>query len=58
MAVFVRPLRRTGPGGRQTVPNVRANATRMAAVVTPLVRLTGMTCTVLFTVLFVQCGPR
>ncbi|MFJ9247381.1 FtsX-like permease family protein [Streptomyces sp. NPDC101776] len=42
------PLRRTGPCGRLAVANLRGNATRMAAVVTPLTLLIGMTCTVLF----------
>ncbi|MEV7682492.1 hypothetical protein AB0O64_28670 [Streptomyces sp. NPDC088341] len=32
MAVFAGLLRRTGPCGRLTAANVRANATRMAAV--------------------------
>ncbi|MFK4070967.1 FtsX-like permease family protein [Streptomyces sp. NPDC029674] len=42
------PLRLTGPAGRLAHANVRGNAARMAAVVTPLALLTGMTCTVLF----------
>lgn len=42
------PLRLTGPGGRLAHANLRGNAARMAAVVTPLALLTGMTCTVLF----------
>ncbi|MEU6995037.1 FtsX-like permease family protein [Streptomyces sp. NPDC046465] len=48
-AVLLRgPLRLTGPGGRLAHANLRGNAARMAAVVTPLALLTGMTCTVLF----------
>ncbi|MEV0255536.1 FtsX-like permease family protein [Streptomyces sp. NPDC050732] len=42
------PLRLAGPGGRLAHANLRGNAARMAAVVTPLALLTGMTCTVLF----------
>ncbi|MEU7583051.1 FtsX-like permease family protein [Streptomyces sp. NPDC041068] len=42
------PLRLTGPGGRLAHANLRGNAARMAAAVTPLALLTGMTCTVLF----------
>ncbi|MFD9887256.1 FtsX-like permease family protein [Streptomyces alboflavus] len=42
------PLRMTGPGGRLAHANLRGNAARMAAAVTPLVLLIGMTCTVLF----------
>ncbi|MFE0177428.1 FtsX-like permease family protein [Streptomyces sp. NPDC059002] len=42
------PLRLTGPGGKLAHANLRGNAARMAAVVTPLALLTGMTCTVLF----------
>ncbi|WP_405661948.1 FtsX-like permease family protein [Streptomyces sp. RK9] len=42
------PLRTTGPGGRLAHANLRGNAARMAAAVTPLVLLIGMTCTVLF----------
>ncbi|MEV7195616.1 FtsX-like permease family protein [Streptomyces sp. NPDC093510] len=42
------PLRLSGPGGRLAHANLRGNAARMAAVVTPLALLTGMTCTVLF----------
>ncbi|MET9482617.1 FtsX-like permease family protein [Streptomyces sp. NPDC006638] len=42
------PLRLAGPGGRLAAANVRAYATRMAAAVTPLALLIGMTCTVLF----------
>ncbi|WP_282792313.1 ABC transporter permease [Streptomyces sp. CC224B] len=41
-------LRRTGPTGRLAHANLRGNAARMAAAVTPLVLLIGMTCTVLF----------
>ncbi|MGY0491308.1 FtsX-like permease family protein [Streptomyces sp. WG-D5] len=48
MAVVGRPLRGTGPGARLAVANVRGNSVRMAAVVTPLTLLVGMTCTVLF----------
>ncbi|GGO37976.1 FtsX-like permease family protein [Streptomyces lasiicapitis] len=47
-ALLARPLRLTGPGGRLAHANLRGNAARMAAVVTPLVLLIGMTCTVLF----------
>lgn len=42
------PLRLTGHGGRLATANLRGNAARMASVVTPLVLLIGMTCTVLF----------
>ncbi|MGW1537935.1 FtsX-like permease family protein [Streptomyces aureus] len=42
------PLRLVGPGGRLATANLRGNAARMAAVVTPLTLLVGMTCTVLF----------
>ncbi|MFD6433625.1 FtsX-like permease family protein [Streptomyces venezuelae] len=42
------PLRLTGPGGKLAHANLRGNAARMAAVVTPLALLTGMACTVLF----------
>ncbi|MGH4034837.1 FtsX-like permease family protein [Actinomycetota bacterium Odt1-20B] len=42
------PLRGVGPGGKLAHANLRGNAARMAAVVTPLALLTGMTCTVLF----------
>ncbi|MFF3644664.1 FtsX-like permease family protein [Streptomyces sp. NPDC002564] len=42
------PLRLAGPGGKLAHANLRGNAARMAAVVTPLALLTGMTCTVLF----------
>ncbi|CAM5684668.1 MULTISPECIES: ABC transporter permease [Streptomyces] len=42
------PLRLTGHGGRLATANLRANAARMASVVTPLTLLVGMTCTVLF----------
>ncbi|MEV8315674.1 FtsX-like permease family protein [Streptomyces sp. NPDC059900] len=47
-AVLRGPLRLTGPGGRLAHANLRGNAARMAAAVTPLALLTGMTCTVLF----------
>ncbi|MFF8731223.1 ABC transporter permease [Streptomyces sp. NPDC015171] len=42
------PLRLVGHGGRLATANLRGNAARMASVVTPLVLLVGMTCTVLF----------
>jgi putative ABC transport system permease protein len=42
------PLRLSGPGGRLAHANLRGYAARMAAAVTPLALLTGMTCTVLF----------
>ncbi|WP_309029923.1 FtsX-like permease family protein [Streptomyces alfalfae] len=42
------PLRLSGPGGKLAHANLRGNAARMAAAVTPLALLTGMTCTVLF----------
>ncbi|MBM7170766.1 ABC transporter permease [Streptomyces sp. G44] len=42
------PLRLTGPAGKLAHANLRGNAARMAAAVTPLALLTGMTCTVLF----------
>ncbi|WP_037623643.1 ABC transporter permease [Streptomyces aureus] len=42
------PLGLVGPGGRLATANLRGNAARMAAVVTPLTLLVGMTCTVLF----------
>lgn len=48
IAVLAVPLRLAGPGGALAASNVRGNATRMAAVVTPLTLLIGMTCTVLF----------
>ncbi|MFI8933662.1 FtsX-like permease family protein [Streptomyces sp. NPDC053474] len=48
-AVLGRVLRLTGPVGRLAHANLRGNAARMAAAVTPLVLLIGMTCTVLFT---------
>jgi putative ABC transport system permease protein len=48
VAVLGRPLRTVGPGARLAVANVRGHAVRMAAVVTPLTLLVGMTCTVLF----------
>ncbi|WP_030778534.1 FtsX-like permease family protein [Streptomyces sp. NRRL S-920] len=41
-------LRLTGPSGKLAHANLRGNAARMAAAVTPLALLTGMTCTVLF----------
>ncbi|MFF2848634.1 FtsX-like permease family protein [Streptomyces sp. NPDC058001] len=47
-AVLRGPLRLTGPGGRLAAANLGGNAARMAAVVTPLTLLIGMTCTVLF----------
>ncbi|MEV0323155.1 FtsX-like permease family protein [Streptomyces sp. NPDC050658] len=47
-AVLRVPLRLSGPGGRLAHANLRGNAARMAAAVTPLALLTGMTCTVLF----------
>ncbi|MBC9718308.1 FtsX-like permease family protein [Streptomyces sp. TRM66268-LWL] len=42
------PLRITGHGGKLATANLRGNSARMASVVTPLVLLIGMTCTVLF----------
>ncbi|MEU1130549.1 FtsX-like permease family protein [Streptomyces sp. NPDC005900] len=42
------PLRLTGPAGKLAHANLRGNAARLAAAVTPLALLTGMTCTVLF----------
>ncbi len=42
------PLRLTGHGGKLATANLRGNSARMASVVTPLVLLIGMTCTVLF----------
>ncbi|MGW8888828.1 FtsX-like permease family protein [Streptomyces sp. NPDC055749] len=48
LVVLAVPLRLSGPGGSLAASNVRGNATRMAAVVTPLTLLIGMTCTVLF----------
>lgn len=47
-AVLRGPLRLSGPGGRLAHANLRGNAARMAAAVTPLALLVGMTCTVLF----------
>ncbi|MGW5738060.1 MULTISPECIES: FtsX-like permease family protein [Streptomyces] len=47
-AVLRGPLRLSGPGGRLAHANLRGNAARMAAAVTPLALLIGMTCTVLF----------
>ncbi|MCQ4211032.1 ABC transporter permease [Streptomyces longispororuber] len=48
MGVIGRPMRLAGPGARLAVANLRGNAARMAAAVTPLTLLVGMTCTVLF----------
>ncbi len=48
MAVLGLPLRAVGPGARLATANLRGHAARMAAVVTPLTLLVGMTCTVLF----------
>ncbi|MFF4320828.1 ABC transporter permease [Streptomyces sp. NPDC001568] len=47
-ALLAGPLRLTGAGGHLATANLRGNATRMAAAVTPLALLVGMTCTVLF----------
>ncbi|MEV6077370.1 FtsX-like permease family protein [Streptomyces sp. NPDC052069] len=47
-ALLAGPLRQAGPGGRLATANLRGHAARMAAVVTPLTLLIGMTCTVLF----------
>ncbi|MBT2511177.1 ABC transporter permease [Streptomyces sp. ISL-98] len=47
-ALLAGPLSLVGSGGRLATANVRGNATRMAAAVTPLALLIGMTCTVLF----------
>ncbi|MGY3679269.1 FtsX-like permease family protein [Streptomyces sp. TE33382] len=47
-ALLTRPLRSAGPGGALATANLRGHAARMAAVVTPLTLLIGMTCTVLF----------
>ncbi|MFE6160339.1 FtsX-like permease family protein [Streptomyces sp. NPDC056486] len=47
-AVLRGPLRISGPSGRLAHANLRGNAARMAAAVTPLTLLTGMACTVLF----------
>ncbi|WP_409060048.1 FtsX-like permease family protein [Streptomyces sp. SYP-A7185] len=47
-AVLRGPLRLSGPGGRLAHVNLHGNAARMAAAVTPLALLIGMTCTVLF----------
>lgn len=47
-ALLARPLRLAGPGGRLAHANLRGNAARTAAAVTPLVLLIGMTCAVLF----------
>lgn len=48
-ALLAGPLGLAGPGGKLATANLRGNAARMAAVVTPLALLIGMTCTVLFT---------
>ncbi|MFC9248616.1 FtsX-like permease family protein [Streptomyces sp. NPDC057136] len=48
VAMLGGPMRLAGHGGSLAASNVRGNATRMAAVVTPLTLLIGMTCTVLF----------
>ncbi|QEV20636.1 FtsX-like permease family protein [Streptomyces alboniger] len=47
-ALLTGPLRLTGSPGKLAHANLRGNAARMAAAVTPLALLTGMTCTVLF----------
>ncbi|MFF1833109.1 FtsX-like permease family protein [Streptomyces sp. NPDC058231] len=47
-ALLSGPLRAAGSGGALATANIRGNSTRMAAVVTPLTLLIGMTCTVLF----------
>ncbi|MYT74228.1 MULTISPECIES: FtsX-like permease family protein [unclassified Streptomyces] len=47
-AVLGRPLRMVGPAARLATANLKGHAARMAAVVTPLTLLVGMTCTVLF----------
>ncbi|MFJ4714230.1 ABC transporter permease [Streptomyces sp. NPDC088785] len=47
-AVLGRPLRTAGPAARLATANLKGHAARMAAVVTPLTLLVGMTCTVLF----------
>ena len=47
-ALLAGPLRLAGSGGTLATANIRGNSTRMAAVVTPLTLLIGMTCTVLF----------
>ncbi|MER5985928.1 FtsX-like permease family protein [Streptomyces sp. NPDC001787] len=47
-ALLSGPLRSAGPGGALATANLRGHAARMAAVVTPLTLLIGMTCTVLF----------
>ncbi|MFG2717707.1 FtsX-like permease family protein [Streptomyces sp. NPDC048416] len=46
-ALLSGPLGIAGPGGRLATANLRGNAARMAAAVTPLALLIGMTCTVL-----------
>jgi putative ABC transport system permease protein len=48
VAILGVPLRFSRVGGHLAAANARANAKRMAAAVTPLVLLIGMTCTVLF----------
>ncbi|MBO1335832.1 FtsX-like permease family protein [Streptomyces sp. VRA16 Mangrove soil] len=48
VAVLGRPLRMVGPGARIATANLKGHAARMAAVVTPITLLVGMTCTVLF----------
>lgn len=48
-ALLAGPLGLAGPGGKLATANLRGNAARMAAVVTPLALLIGLTCTVLFT---------
>lgn len=48
VAVLAGPLRLVGSQGRLATANVRGNAARMAAAVTPLALLIGMACTVLF----------
>ncbi|GAA0575623.1 FtsX-like permease family protein [Streptomyces crystallinus] len=47
-ALLAGPLRLAGSGGRLATANLRGNAARMAAAITPLALLIGMTCTVLF----------
>ncbi|MFD9564703.1 FtsX-like permease family protein [Streptomyces sp. NPDC059994] len=47
-ALLAAPLRLAGSSGRLATSNLRGNAARMAAAVTPLALLIGMTCTVLF----------
>ncbi|MEV6399329.1 FtsX-like permease family protein [Streptomyces sp. NPDC051907] len=48
MALLAGPLGLTGSSGALAAANVRGNAARMAAAVTPLALLVGMACTVLF----------